>query len=117
VRGAHRFWRERFGFTASSVDWSGMHARRRGGAALERYQSARWPSQSVIRRLYRSPAAARADAFAGPATDPAQPAAHARRDAAARPAPGSSEGHVRARDDASVQGGRRAHAPSSRWSG
>ena len=63
VRGAHRFWLERFGFTASSTDWSGTHARRRGGAALERYRSARWPSQSVIRRLYGTPAAARADAF------------------------------------------------------
>jgi hypothetical protein len=64
VRGAHRFWLEQFGFIASSMDWSGTHARRRGGAALARYQSARWPSQSVIRRLYGSPAAARADAFA-----------------------------------------------------
>ena len=73
VRGAHRFWRERFGFIASSVDWSGTHARRRGGAALERYQSARWPSQSVIRRLYRTPAAARADAFAPARTDDSRP--------------------------------------------
>lgn len=63
VRGAHRFWLERFGFVASSVDWSGTHARRRGGNALERYRSARWPSQSVIRRLYGTSAAARADAF------------------------------------------------------
>jgi hypothetical protein len=63
VRGAHRFWRERYGFIASSVDWSATHAHRRGGAALERYRSAHWPSQSVIRRLYGTPAAARADAF------------------------------------------------------
>ena len=63
VRGAHRFWLERFGFVASSVDWSGTHARRRGGTALQRYRSARWPSHSVIRRLYGTPAAARADAF------------------------------------------------------
>jgi hypothetical protein len=63
VRGAHHFWLERFGFVASSVDWSGTHARRRSGAALKRYRSARWPSQSVIRRLYGTPAAARADAF------------------------------------------------------
>jgi hypothetical protein len=90
VRGAHRFWRERFGFTASSVDWSGTHARRRGGAALARYQSARWPSQSVIRRVYGSPVAARADAFAVSAIDHAQ------------------------LDDASVHGRRRAHAPSRR---
>ena len=114
VRGAHRFWRERFGFIASSVDWSGTHARRRGGDALERYQSARWPSQSVIRRLYGSPAAARADAFPDPPpTTPSPPHAPA-----ATPPPdrrvASSEGHVRARDDASVHGRRRAHAPSSR---
>src|SRR4051812_37706887 len=63
VRGAYHFWLERFGFVASSVDWSGTHARRRGGDALERYRSARWPSQSVIRRLYGTPAAAAADAF------------------------------------------------------
>ena len=69
VRGAHRFWHERYGFIASSVDWSGTHARRRGGQALERYQSARWPSGPVIRRLYGSHTAARADAF--PATQPA----------------------------------------------
>ena len=66
VRGAHRFWRERFGFIASSVDWSRTHAQRRGGDALTRYQSAHWPSQSVIRRLYTTPAAARADAFPAP---------------------------------------------------
>jgi hypothetical protein len=44
VRGAHRFWRERFGFIASSADWSVTHAHRRGGDALERYRCARWPS-------------------------------------------------------------------------
>src|SRR4051794_23535144 len=75
VRGAHRFWRERFGFTASSLDWSGTHARRRGGAALARYRGARWPSQSVIRRLYGTPAAARADAF-GPEAIPDRPQTH-----------------------------------------
>ena len=65
VRGAHHFWLERFGFVASPVDWSGTHARRRGGTALARYASARWPSRAVIRRLYGSRAAARADAFKG----------------------------------------------------
>jgi hypothetical protein len=118
VRGAHRFWRERFGFIASSVDCSGTHARRRGGDALARYQSARWPSQSVLRRLYGSPVEARADAFGGSAIDHAQPAANARRDAPAGPARGdvSSERHVRPRDRASVHGRPRAHAPSSRES-
>ena len=33
VRGAHRFWLERFGFVASSVDWSGTHAAPRAAAA------------------------------------------------------------------------------------
>src|SRR4051812_46006487 len=69
VCGAHHFWLERFGFIASSTDWSGTHARRRGGAALERYRSARWPSQSVIRRLYGTPTAALADAFPNHAQD------------------------------------------------
>jgi hypothetical protein len=69
VRAAHRFWHERFGFIATSVDWSGTHARRRGGQALARYRSAHWPSQSVIRRLYGTPAAARADAFPSEPTD------------------------------------------------
>jgi hypothetical protein len=63
VRAAHRRWYERYGFVASSYDWSATHARRRGGAALERYQSGHWPSGSVIRRLYGSAADARADAF------------------------------------------------------
>lgn len=63
VRGAHRRWYALYGFVASSYDWSGTHARRRGGAALERYESGDWPSGSVIRRLYGTAAAARADAF------------------------------------------------------
>jgi hypothetical protein len=48
---------------ASSYDWSATHARRRGGAALERYQSGDWPSGSVIRRLHGSAAEARSDAL------------------------------------------------------
>jgi hypothetical protein len=63
VRAAYRCWYERYGFVASSYDWSASHARRRGGAALERYQAGDWPSGPVIRRLYDSHAAARADAF------------------------------------------------------
>jgi hypothetical protein len=65
VRGAFRFWVEQFGFVPSSIDWSSTHAERRGGAALERYRSAHWPSRSVIGRLYGTWAAARADASAG----------------------------------------------------
>ena len=87
VRGAHRFWLERFGFIACSADWSGTHARRRGGDALERYRSARWPSQSVIRRLYGTPAAARADAFAEPPSSALDAAATALLDATAATAP------------------------------
>ena len=66
VRAAHRRWYERYGFVASSYDWSGTHARRRGGTALARYESGDWPSGPVIRRLYGSAANARADAFPSP---------------------------------------------------
>jgi hypothetical protein len=66
VRAAHRRWYERYGFVASSYDWSGTHARRRGGPALARYESGDWPSGPVIRRLYGSAANARADAFPSP---------------------------------------------------
>jgi tRNA(Ile2) C34 agmatinyltransferase TiaS len=51
VRAAHRAWYERFGFVASSYDWSGTHARRHGDAALERFEAGDWPSGPVIRRL------------------------------------------------------------------
>jgi hypothetical protein len=64
VRAAHRRWYALYGFVASSYDWSGTHARRRGGAPLERYESGDWPSGSVIHRLYGSAAEARIDAFA-----------------------------------------------------
>jgi hypothetical protein len=67
VRAAHQRWYERYDFVASSYDWSGTHARRRGGAALARYESGDWPSGPVIRRVYGSPANARADAFPTPA--------------------------------------------------
>jgi hypothetical protein len=63
VRAAHRRWYERYGSVASSYDWSGTHARRRGGAALERYRNGDWPSGSVIGRLCGSAAEARGDAF------------------------------------------------------
>jgi hypothetical protein len=63
VRAVHRIWHERYGFVATAYDWSGTHARRRGGAALERYEAGEWPSGPVIHRLYGSPGAARVDAF------------------------------------------------------
>jgi hypothetical protein len=63
VSAAHRRWYERYGFIATTYDWSGTHARRRGGPALARYESGDWPSGPVIRRLYGSVANARADAF------------------------------------------------------
>jgi hypothetical protein len=67
VRAAHRRWYERYGFIATTYDWSGTHARRRGAPALARYESGDWPSGPVIRRLYGSAANARADAFPSPA--------------------------------------------------
>jgi hypothetical protein len=63
VRAAHWAWYERFGFVASSYDWSGTHARRRGGTALARFEAGDWPSGPVIRRLYGTHAEARAAAF------------------------------------------------------
>jgi hypothetical protein len=71
VRAAHRRWYALYGFVASSYDWSATHARRRGGAAMDRYRSGDWPSGSVIRRLYGSPAEARNDAFAVESGKPA----------------------------------------------
>jgi hypothetical protein len=38
-----RDWETRYGRLPSSTDWSVTHARRRGGAALERVQARDWP--------------------------------------------------------------------------
>ncbi|MGB0091436.1 MAG: hypothetical protein WBP81_02725 [Solirubrobacteraceae bacterium] len=65
VREAMRAWRARYGAAPSSYDWSRTHARRRGGEAFKRLQTAEWPAPSTVTDLYGSWAAARADAFAG----------------------------------------------------
>jgi hypothetical protein len=48
VRDAMRDWRQRFGKPPSSTDWSRTYARRRGGEALERFQSRDWPASSTV---------------------------------------------------------------------
>jgi hypothetical protein len=55
-------WRERYGRLPSSYDWSRTHARRRGGAALERLARGEWPAASVVGNLFGTWAAARAAA-------------------------------------------------------
>jgi hypothetical protein len=65
VREAMRAWRARYGAAPSSYDWSRTHARRRGGEALKRLQTGEWPASSTVSDLYRSWAAAVADAFGG----------------------------------------------------
>jgi hypothetical protein len=52
-------WRERYGRMPSSYDWSRAHARRRGGAALERLARGEWPAASVVSNLFATWAAAR----------------------------------------------------------
>jgi hypothetical protein len=63
VRDAMRTWRTRYGGPPSSTDCSRTHARRRGGEALHRLDDDDWPAPSTVIDLYRSWAAARADAF------------------------------------------------------
>ena len=65
VREAMRAWHARYGSPPSSYDWSGTHARRRGGEALKRLQAGGWPAPSTVIDLYGSWAAAVADAFGG----------------------------------------------------
>ena len=60
---AMREWRQRYGRPPSSTDWSGTHARRRGGEALERFLSRDWPAPSTVIEIYGSWPAARRDAF------------------------------------------------------
>ena len=63
VRGAMRACP--YGAAPSSYDWSRTHALRRGGEALERVQAGEWPAPSTVIDLYRTWAAAVADAFGG----------------------------------------------------
>jgi hypothetical protein len=60
-----RDWETRYGRLPSSTDWSVTHARRRGGAALERMQARDWPAPSTVIGVYGSCAAAVADATEG----------------------------------------------------
>ena len=57
-----RAWRELYGRLPSSYDWSGTHARRRGGEALERLANREWPSAAVVTDVFGSWAVARAGA-------------------------------------------------------
>jgi AraC-like DNA-binding protein len=59
-------WRERYGRLPSSYDWSGTHARRRDGQALERLRSRGRPAASVVTSVFGTWAAAR-DAATQPA--------------------------------------------------
>jgi hypothetical protein len=47
-----RTWTERYGAPPSSYDWNATHAHRRGGVALERFNSEAWPTAAVVRRLF-----------------------------------------------------------------
>ena len=61
--GAMIDWRSRYGKLPSSYDWSGTHARRRGGEALERLAGGEWPAASVVTRLFATWAVARVAAW------------------------------------------------------
>jgi AraC-like DNA-binding protein len=47
-------WLSRYGRLPSSYDWSRTHAKRRGGDALKRLSDGRWPSASVVGKLFGS---------------------------------------------------------------
>ncbi len=55
-------WSARYGPFPSSYDWSRMHARRRGGEAVEGLARDEWPAASVVGNLFGTWAAARAAA-------------------------------------------------------
>lgn len=63
VRDAMRAWLALYGHEPSSYDWSRTHARRRGRDALARLEDGRWPAPGTVTDIYRTWAAARADAF------------------------------------------------------
>jgi len=52
VLDAYLTWWRRFGDRPTSSDWHRTRATRRGGEALERFNSGRWPTASVIVRLF-----------------------------------------------------------------
>jgi hypothetical protein len=49
---AYTDWWGRFGVQPTSADWNHTHAVRRGGVALQRFRSRRWPTMTVIVRLF-----------------------------------------------------------------
>jgi hypothetical protein len=49
---AYLAWSARFGVEPTSTDWNHTHAQRRGGVPLERFGSGRWPTLTVIARLF-----------------------------------------------------------------
>lgn len=52
VLDAYAAWCSWFGSAPTSTDWNRTHATRRGGRALERFRSGRWPTTTVIKRLF-----------------------------------------------------------------
>jgi AraC-like DNA-binding protein len=62
---AMREWRERYGRSPSSYDWSRSHVRRRSRIALERMEAGEWPAPSIVGSLFRSWRKARDAAEAG----------------------------------------------------
>lgn len=63
VREAMRDWNTRYGTIPSSYDWSRTHATRRGGDAIARLTSGKWPTPNTVTRLYGTWSSASADAF------------------------------------------------------
>jgi hypothetical protein len=49
---AYLAWWARFGVEPTSTDWNHTHAHRRAGVWLERFRCGRWPTLTVIGRLF-----------------------------------------------------------------
>jgi hypothetical protein len=45
-------WHTRYGTWPTGYDWTRAHAARRGGNALARWSTGRWPDAQTVRRLY-----------------------------------------------------------------
>lgn len=52
VIAAYLDWWARFDAEPTSTDWNHTHARRRAGAALDRFRARRWPTLTVVARLF-----------------------------------------------------------------
>jgi hypothetical protein len=55
-------WQRRYGWLPSAHDWSRTHASRRGGEAVKRSDAGKWPSASVVGKLFGGWAVAREEA-------------------------------------------------------